>query len=137
MNRRFLLLLTTLATGLVLMIGLIRIIASAPGAQPAGWQSATQAYMRYQATKHAIQLEIAAAEEAGRPWEFRRTMSGRSFGESTYYQVSTPYSGVNGAMPPAHAARCSVVCAPENRRRDQRSGRPLCVCRKAPKPVQC
>jgi hypothetical protein len=99
MKRQFLLLLAALATGLVLVVSLIRIIAGMPGAQPAGWQSAAQAYMRYQATRYAIRLEILAAEEAARPWGFRPGMSSRSFGESTYYQVSTPYSGVNGAMP--------------------------------------
>ncbi len=75
MGRKLLLILMALATGIVLVIGLIRIIAGAPGAQPAGWQSAAQAYVRYQATKHAILLEVAAAEEATRPWAFQRAMN--------------------------------------------------------------
>jgi hypothetical protein len=58
-----------------------------------------QAYVQYQATKRATLLEVAAAEEAARPWEFQRAMSGRSFGGSTYYQVSMPYTGNNGGRP--------------------------------------
>jgi len=93
MKRQFLLLLAALAIGLLLVVSLIRIIASTPGAQVAGWRSAVQAYIRYQAARHAIMLEIVGAAEAARPWEFQRAMSGRSFGGSAYYRVSVPYSG--------------------------------------------
>ncbi len=100
MARRSLLILAAVFIGGVLLVGLVRILVSTPGAEPSGWRSAVQAYTRYEADRGATTWQIAAAEQAIRPWEFLREMSARTFGGSTRYQVDVTYTDRNGVKPP-------------------------------------
>jgi hypothetical protein len=99
MKRKITLVLAAVTVGAVLLIILMRSIAATPNDDPGGWRSAVRKYIDYEAKMTGTTLEVAAAEQAARPWEFRREMSIRSFGTSTYYSVDVPYTGKNGFKP--------------------------------------
>ncbi len=99
MRRKFLRITMALLVGGVLLIALMRIPLSLSGAEPLGWRLAMQRYLEWAQGSAGSGLEVAAAEPASRPWEFRRGMSARSFGRSTYYVVDVPYGAINGPRP--------------------------------------